>query len=92
MMFDIPQARISIGSNTIMRIVNMMDIETAMERSSFLALEAAAVAMAADVPQTEVAEASVITSGLLSILRILVPSHHMNMITIGVTIQAMPRP
>ena len=88
----IPTALMIIGSNTIIRIVNMIEMEIAIERSSFLAPEAAPVAIAADVPQTEVAEAKVITRGLLSIFRTFVPSHHMKMITIGVTIHAMPRP
>ena len=88
----IPTALMIIGSNTIMRIVNMIEMEMAIERSSFFAPEAAPVAMAADVPQTEVAEAKVITRGLLSIFRTFVPSHHMNMMTIGVTIHAIPRP
>ena len=88
----IPQALIIIGSNTIISMVNMMDMDTAMERSFFLAFAAAPVAIAALVPQTDVAAASVITRGLLSILSTLVPNHHMKRITIGVTIQAMPRP
>ena len=81
-----------IGSKTIIRIVNMIEIEIAIDRSSFFALAAAPVAIAALVPQTEVAEARVITRGLLSIFRILVPSHHMKIITTGVTIHAIPRP
>ena len=87
-----PQARMSIGPKTIIRMVKMMEMETAIERSSFFAPEAAPVAMAAEVPQTLVAEARVITSGLLVIFRTFVPNHHMKMITTGVTIQAMPRP
>ena len=87
-----PHALIIMGSNTIMRIVNMMEMEMARERSSFFALAAAPVAMAAEVPQTDVADARVITRGLLSILSTLVPNHHMKMMTMGVTIQAMPRP
>ncbi len=70
----------------------MMEIEMASERSSFLARAAAPVAMAALVPQTDVADAMVITSGLLSILSTRVPNHHMKMITSGVTIHAIPRP
>ena len=78
-----------IGSKTIIRMVNMMDMEIATERSSFLAPAAAPVAMAALVPHTEVADAKVITRGLLSIFKTLVPSHHINIITMGVTIQAI---
>ena len=70
----------------------MIEMEIATDRSSFLAPDAAPVAMAALVPQTLVAAARVITSGLLSIFNTLVPSHHMKRMTIGVTIQAMPRP
>ena len=88
----IPTHLMIIGSNTIISTVKMMEMEMAIPRSFFLQLEAAPVAMAAEVPQTLVAEAIVITSGLLSILSTLVPNHHMNMITIGVTIHAMPRP
>ena len=88
----IPQALIIIGSNTIIRMVKIMEMEIAIERSSFFALAAAPVAMAAEVPQTLVAAARVITSGLLSILKTLVPSHHIKMMTMGVTIHAMPRP
>ena len=90
--WDMPTARMIIGAKTIIRMVKIMEIEMAMERSSFLAPEAAPVAMAADVPQTEVAEAMVMTSGLLPIFSTLVPNHHMKRMTIGVTIQAMPRP
>ena len=81
-----------IGSNTIMMIVKMIEIEMATERSSFFAPDAAPVAIAADVPQTDVAAATVIRSGLFLILRILFPNHHMKMMTTGVTPQAMPRP
>ena len=92
MSWFMPQARMIMGSNTIIRMVNMIEMEMAMERSSFLHLAAAPVAMAAEVPQTEVAAASVMTKGLLSSFRTLVPNHHMKMMTIGVTIHAMPRP
>ena len=87
-----PQALMIMGSNTIMRMVNMIEMEMAMERSSFLHLAAAPVAMAAEVPQTEVAAARVMTSGLFLSFRTLVPNHHMKMMTMGVTIHAMPRP
>ena len=81
-----------IGSNTIIRIVNIIEIEIAIPRSLFFAPAAAPVAMAALVPHTEVAEARVMTRGLLSIFKTLVPNHHMNIMTIGVTIHAMPSP
>ena len=89
---DIPVALMMIGSKTIISTVNMMDMDTAIVRSVFLQLEAAPVAIAAEVPQTLVAEARVMTRGLLSIFMTRVPSHHMKRMTIGVTIHAMPRP
>ena len=70
----------------------MIEMEMAMDRSSFLHLAAAPVAMAADVPQTDVAAASVMTSGLFWIFSTFVPNHHIKMMTMGVTIQAMPSP
>ena len=70
----------------------MMEIETASERSVFFAFDEAPAAIAAEVPQTDVAVAIVITSGLLSILSTFVPKNHMKMITTGVTIHAMPSP
>ena len=88
----IPTALIIIGSNTIISMVNMMDTEMAIPRSFFFAPAAAPVAIAALVPQTDVAEATVITRGLLSILSTRVPNHHMKIITMGVTIHAIPRP
>ena len=87
-----PTALIIIGSKTIIRIVNIIDIEMATLKSFFFAPAAAPVAIAALVPHTDVAEATVITRGLLSILSTLVPNHHMNRITIGVTPHAMPSP
>ena len=52
-----------IGSNTIIRMVKIMEIDTAIDKSLFFALAAAPVAIAALVPHTLVALASVITSG-----------------------------
>ena len=69
-----------------------MEMDTASERSFFFALLAAPTAIAAEVPQTDVAVATVMTKGLLSIFSTLVPNHHINRMTMGVTIQAMPRP
>ena len=73
-------------------MVKIMEIDTAIDKSLFFALAAAPVAIAALVPHTLVALASVITSGLLSILNTFVPSHHMKIITNGVTIHAIPSP
>ena len=92
MIGDIPTALMIIGSRTIIRTVKIIEIETTIVRSVFLQLEAAPVAIAALVPQTLVAEAIVMTSGLLSILRTFVPNHQMKRMTIGVTIHAIPRP
>ena len=80
------------GIPTIISTVKISEVPTANARSVFLAFAAAAAAMAADVPQTEVAAAIVITSGLFWILSTFTPSHHMKMMTIGVTPHAMPRP
>ena len=87
-----PTAFIIIGSKTIMSIVKMIDMEIAIPRSFFLAPAAAPVAIAALVPHTDVADAIVMTRGLLSILRTFVPNHHMKIITIGVTPHAIPSP
>ena len=92
MICPIPAHSIIIGSKTIIRMVKMMEMEIATDRSSFFAPEAAPVAIAAEVPQTEVAADKVISKGLLVILSTLLPNHHMKMITIGVTPQAIPRP
>jgi hypothetical protein len=48
--------------------------------------------MAADTPHTDVAAAMIITSGLLLILRPLVPNQYMKMMTVGVTSQATNNP
>ena len=53
---------------------------------------AAPTAIAAEVPQTEVAVATVMTNGVLSIFNTLVPNHHIKRITTGVTIHAIPSP
>ena len=80
------------GMPTIMRTVKIRDVPTANARSVFFAFAAAAAAIAAEVPQTYVAAAIVMTSGLFLIFINFVPYHHMNTMTIGVTPQAMPRP
>ena len=81
-----------IGSNTIIMIVKIMEMEIATDRSSFFAPEAAPVAMAAEVPQTDVAAERVISRGLFVIFNTLFPNHHIKRMTIGVTPQAIPRP
>ena len=60
--------------------------------SSFLALTAAPVAMAAETPQTEVQVATVATRALLSILSTRVPYRYIKIITSGGTVQATPSP
>ena len=69
-----------------------MEIETAIDRSFFLAFEAAAVAIAALVPHTLVAADKVMTRGLLPIFKTFIPNYHINNITIVVTIHAIPKP
>ena len=76
----------------IISTVKISVMPTPRVSSSFLAREAAATAMAADTPQTDVAAAMMITSGLLTIFSTRVPKSHMKMITVGVTIQATIRP
>ena len=80
------------GMPTIMITVKMSELPTAKARSVFFARAAAAAAMAADVPQTEVAAATVITRGWLDIFSTRTPYHHMKTITTGVTPQAIPSP
>lgn len=80
------------GRPTIMRTVKTSDVPTANARSVFFAFAAAAAAIAAEVPQTDVAAAIVMTSGLFRILSTFVPYHHMKTMTTGVTPQAMPSP
>ena len=82
----------NIGMKIIISTVKMRVIPTPRVSSSFLARVAAATAMAADTPQTDVAAAMIITSGLLTIFRTLVPKSHMKMITVGVTNQATISP
>ncbi len=67
-------------------------MEITMERSFLLQPDAAPVAMAAEVPQTAVAEDRVITRLLSCIFNTLVPNQYMKIITMGVTTQAMAIP
>ena len=87
-----PTALIPSGINTIISTVNIKDRPIANVKSFFLAPEAAAAAIAADTPHTEVAVAITITIGLETIFRNFVPKIHMKIITIGVTNQAIARP
>ena len=92
MICPIPSHSIAIGSKIIIRIVKMIEMDIATERSSFLHPEAAPVAIAAYVPQTDVAAERVMRSGLLVIFSTLLPNHHIKIITSGVTPHAIPRP
>ena len=83
-------ALMMIGINTIINTVNIRDKPIAKVKSFFLAPEAAAAAIAADTPHTEVAVAITITIGLDTIFKNLVPKIHMKII--GVTNQAIARP
>ena len=80
------------GIPTIIITVKINDKPTANVKSVFLALHAAAVAIAADVPHTDVAAEITITIGLFFIFNTLVPNNHMKIITVGVTNQAIPKP
>jgi hypothetical protein len=87
---DIQQCLVKVDADDA--TVKIKDIPTANVKSVFLALQAAAVAIAAEVPHTDVAAAIVITIRLFFIFKILVPKIHMKIITIGVTNQAIPKP
>ncbi len=89
---SMPTQAMNIGMKIIISTVKISVMPTARVSSSFLARDAAATAMAAETPQTEVAAAMMITSGLLTIFRTRVPKSHMKMITVGVTIQATISP
>ena len=65
---------------------------TARVSSAFFARQAAATAMAAETPQTEVAAAMMIVRVFDGIFSQRVPKSHMKTITIGVTTQATSRP
>ena len=60
----IPTARITAGITTIMMTVNESDSPMASDNSSFLALQAAAVAIAAETPHTDMsAEITMFSEG-----------------------------
>ena len=70
---SIPIARIPIGIRTIITTVKIRVMPTARVSSSFLARAAAAMAMAAETPQTEVAAAMTMTNDGLAIFSTRVP-------------------
>ena len=72
--------------------VKISDMPTASVSSSFLARAAAAAAIAADTPHTEVAAAITMTSDGLAIFSTRVPNRYMKMMTVGVTTQATNKP
>ena len=75
-----------------MSTVKISDMPTASVSSSFLARAAAAAAIAADTPHTEVAAAITMTSDGLAIFSTRVPNWYMKMMTVGVTNQATNKP
>jgi len=88
----IPRNLIPSGMKNIIRTVKISVMPTPRVRSSFLARQAAAVAIAADTPQTEVALAMMIASFLFFIFNQRVAKMNMKMTTTGVTIQATINP
>jgi hypothetical protein len=89
---SIPDARIPSGITTIITTVKIRDIPTASVSSSFFTRAAAATAIAAETPQTDVAAAITITSPRLGIRSQRVPKAYIVNKTTGVTIQATNRP
>ena len=89
---SMPAARIPSGITIIITTVKMSDMPTASVSSCFRARAAAATAMAADTPHTEVAAAMTITSDRLPIFRYPTPNRYMKKMTIGVTSQATNSP
>ena len=87
-----PIVRIMAGIAIIMMTVNESDMPMASDNSSFFALQAAAVAMAADTPQTDMSAAITIFSDGDSIRSTLWPNQKVVTSTIGVTTQATQIP
>ena len=75
-----------------MRTVKIRVMLTARVSSSLFARAAAAVAMAAETPHTEVATAMTMTSEGLAIFSTRVPKRYMKTMTTGVTSQATTSP
>ena len=71
---SMPLARMPRGITTIMPTVKISVISTASVSSSVLARDAAAAAMAAETPQTDVAAAITMTNDLLLIRSTRVPN------------------
>ena len=89
---SIPIASMNNGISTIMATVKMSVMPTARVSSSFFARTAAAVAIAADTPHTEVAVAMMMTSDGLLIFSTRMPNRYMKKMTTGVTSQATNSP
>src|SRR5690606_7209014 len=87
-----PIKRMKAGMTTIINTVNNREMVMATPTSSFLAPLAAPAAIAAETPQTEVAQVRVMLNSLLSSFRILSPNQNMTKTTIGVTTQATIKP
>ena len=89
---SMPTARMPSGISTIIRTVKISDMPTARVSSSLCARAAAATAMAAETPHTDVAAAMTITSERLVIFSTRVPNRYMKTSTVGVTTQATNSP
>ena len=89
---SMPRARIPRGIAIIMTTVKIRVMPTARVSSSFFARAAAATAIAAETPQTDVAAAMTMTSEGLAIFSTRVPKRYMKTRTIGVTSQATKSP
>ena len=87
-----PAQRMPSGITIIIATVKISDMPTASVSSCRRARAAAATAMAADTPQTEVAAAMTITSDRLPIRRTRTPNWYMKTRTTGVTSQATNSP
>ena len=89
---SMPAARMPSGITIIITTVKMSDMPTASVSSCLCARAAAATAMAAETPQTDVAAAMTITSDRLPIFRKRTPKRYMKTMTSGVTSQATKSP
>ncbi len=82
-----PKARMAIGITTIMITVKTSDSPIASDSSERLALQAAAVAIAAETPQTDISAEITMLSVGDPIRRIRCPNQNVPIRTIGVTTQ-----
>ena len=87
-----PACRSCTGSNGGTAATSSSCIDVTLARSAFLARQAAATAMAAETPHTEVAAAMMMVRVREDIFSHRVPNSHMKMMTVGVTTQATSSP